>query len=145
MALELAKITKHMQENLGNLTPRTILKNIRWNEASNQGSIYDIVKLLTGCTDKNMNLVWTRITQSYPEVLTKCKIWKFPGARQRDTPVADTATLVEIAFLCPGKVASQFRRQGAELLCRALAGDLSLGNKARIFVRIWFYLMDSFR
>jgi len=32
----------------------------------------------------------------------------------------------EIAWLCPGKVAAQFRRKGAEVLCRALAGDLSL-------------------
>ena len=145
MALELAKITKHMQENLGNLTPRNILKNIRWDEASNQGSIYDVIQLVTGLNAKNAAEYYYRMRERIPAVSTRCGNWKFPGARQRDTPVADTATLVEIAFLCPGKVASQFRRQGAELLCRALAGDLSLGNKARIFVRIWFYLMDSFR
>ena len=33
---------------------------------------------------------------------------------------------MEIAWLCPGKAAKEFRRQGAVTLCRALGGDLTL-------------------
>ena len=44
----------------------------------------------------------------------------------RETPVADAATLVEVAWLCPGKAAIAFRRQGAETVCRMLGGDLTL-------------------
>ena len=40
--------------------------------------------------------------------------------------MADAATLVEIAWLCPGKVAMDSRRKGAEMMCRMLGGDLSL-------------------
>ncbi len=43
------------------------------------------------------------------------------------TPVADaaTATVVEIAWLLPGK-ATAFRRKGAESVCPLLGGDLRL-------------------
>ena len=44
----------------------------------------------------------------------------------RETPVADAATLVEIAWLGPGTAAVQFRRKGAESVCRMLGGDLTL-------------------
>ena len=40
--------------------------------------------------------------------------------------MADAATLVEIAWLCPGKTADAFRRKGAETVCRMLDGDLTL-------------------
>ena len=40
--------------------------------------------------------------------------------------MADAATLVEIAWLCPGRAAVNFRRKGAETVCRMLGGDLTL-------------------
>ena len=48
------------------------------------------------------------------------------NGKGRETPVADAATLVEIARLCPSKAAVQFRRKGAETVCRMLGGDLTL-------------------
>ena len=48
------------------------------------------------------------------------------NGKGRETPVADATTLVEIAWLCPGKTAVQFRRKGAESVCRMLGGDLTL-------------------
>ena len=46
-----------------------------------------------------------------------------PGLPETAVP---TATLVEIAWLCPGKAAVTFRRKGAESVCRMLGGDLAL-------------------
>ncbi len=61
----------------------------------------------------------------YPELTPKwCKL-RIDG-KGRETPVADAATLVEIAWLLPGKKAASFRRTGAESVCRMLGGDLSL-------------------
>ena len=57
--------------------------------------------------------------------MTKCHKLRING-KGRETPVADAATLVEIAWLCPGKAAVQFRRKGAESVCRMLGGDLTL-------------------
>ena len=54
-----------------------------------------------------------------------CHKLKING-KGRETPVADAATLVEIAWLCPGKAAVTFRRKGAESVCRMLGGDLTL-------------------
>lgn len=125
MSTEVVKIGSQVQK-LRTMTTADVFNHIRWSEEQNKGSVYDIIKLVSGCTDKNVALYHIRLTKEHPAVLTKCKIWKFPGERQRDTPIADAATLVEIAYLCPGKGAAQFRRQSAELLCRHLAGDLSL-------------------
>ena len=44
----------------------------------------------------------------------------------RETLVADATTLVELAWLLPGKAAAVFRRKGAEKVCRMLGGDLTL-------------------
>ena len=44
----------------------------------------------------------------------------------KETPAAGAATLVEIAWLCPGKIAASFKRKGAETVCRMLGGDLTL-------------------
>ena len=133
MALELAKITKQINT-FTQMTPRSVMEGIRWDKETNQGSILDVISLLTGFESNNSSKVLERLKVAHPEVATKCRNLKFPGKGQKNTAVANTATLVELAFLCPGKVASQFRRQGAETLCRHLAGDLSLGNKAQIFV-----------
>jgi hypothetical protein len=58
--------------------------------------------------------------------------FKFPGRGQRPTPVAFIKDLIEIAWLCPGKQAKEFRRTGAVTLCRALGGDLSLVDEIRV-------------
>ena len=68
---------------------------------------------------------FSRITKSHPELNPKWVKLRING-KGRETPVADAATLVEIAWLCPGKAAIQFRRKGAETVCRMLGGDLTL-------------------
>lgn len=44
----------------------------------------------------------------------------------KKTPMADAATLAEIAWLCPGTAATDLRCKGAETVCRIPSGDLTL-------------------
>lgn len=122
-SMEIANFIEHV-EKIKILTPRDIIKQIRWDETSNKGSVLDVIKMVTG--NANEREIFSRLRKTFPDVVRKCDNLKFPGKGQRDTPVADAVTLVEISYICPGKVAAQSRRLGAEVLCRALAGDLSL-------------------
>ena len=66
-----------------------------------------------------------RVEKTHPELTPKwCKL-RING-KSKQTPVTDAATLVEVAWLCPGKAAVKFRRNGAESVCRMLGGDLAL-------------------
>lgn len=111
--MEVANFANHLQK-LKGATPLDLLKRIRWSNSLNKGSIIDVLKLITGLSSSNAGHVWDRLVTSYPEVSKNCTHFQFPGQGQRQTPCADTVTLVEIAYLCPGKAAAQFRRQGAE-------------------------------
>jgi hypothetical protein len=108
------------------LTASDILRRIRWDPLTQKGSVLDTVQLVTSCGQGNATKVYQRLLDQHPFILPKCQNLKFEGKGQRPTPVASTATLVEIAWLCPGRAAKEFRRQGAVTLCRALGGDLSL-------------------
>lgn len=113
------------------LTPSDILQRIRFDPGQKIGSVYDVVQLVMRCHSGVASRNWTSILKSYPEVSQKVILFKFPGQGQRLTPCAPTSTLVEIAWLCPGRAAKEFRRQGAVTLCRALGGDLSLIDEIR--------------
>ena len=85
--------------------------------------MYDVISIVTKTANTHVTQALSRIT--HPEVNTKCVKLKING-KGRETPVANAATLVEIAWLCSGKAALQFRRKGAESMCRVLDGDLTL-------------------
>lgn len=80
----------------------------------------------TGKTANVLGYTWKRIKRQFPDITAHVEDHQFLGRGQRPTPVADISTLVEIAWLCPGKAAEEFRRKGAVMICRALGGDLSL-------------------
>ena len=50
--------------------------------------IFDMIQVQGG--KKNPRQVWDSIIDLYPEVLPKCENLQFPGAGQRETPVAET-------------------------------------------------------
>ena len=50
--------------------------------------MFDMIHVLGG--QKNPTQVWLRLKESHPEVATKCGYLQFPGAGQRETPVAKT-------------------------------------------------------
>ena len=58
--------------------------------------------------------VFSRIKEQFTELIPKCDRLKLNG-KGNETPVADAATLVEIAWHLPGKKAAQFKRNSADL------------------------------
>ena len=89
-------------------------------------SIIVVAIAVTGKTHHDAAQDFRRLSDQYPEVGTNCSLLKFPGRRQRDTPVTDAKGIVEIIMLLPGQQATRVRRQASELLCRYLGGDLAL-------------------
>lgn len=116
---------------LTDLSPSQILGKIRYDPLSKKGSVLDVIQLVTGCGQKHTSRELARILDMYPDVRPKLMDMKFEGYKQKPTKAAHLATLIEIAWLCPGKHAKEFRRTGAVTLCRALGGDLSLIDEIR--------------
>lgn len=84
--------------------------------ADKRFSVYDVL-VAFGVTDKaNCRNVFSRITSKYPEVLTKCINFKFPGRGQRQTPVATEEGMYQILMLCPGKRGAEFRAWVADII-----------------------------
>ena len=107
------------------MTAANLIDGIRVDQATQKGSVYDVIHLVCNKPSNYASQVLARVEKTHPELTTEwCKL-RING-KGRETPVADAATLVEIAWLCPGKAAVQFRRKGAESVCRMLGGDLSL-------------------
>ena len=102
-----------------------LTQGIRVDQATQKGSVYDVISIITDKGNTHVTQTFSRITKSRDEFNTKCVKLKING-KGKATPVADATTLVEIAWMCPGKAAMQFRRQAAEKVCRMLGGDLSL-------------------
>jgi hypothetical protein len=105
-----------------------ILPSIRIDQTTQKGSVYDVVMAVTGCAQSNAAQVFLRLTEQYPAFeprglkVAKTRI----NGTGKETPVADAATLIEIAFLLPGKKARAFGRACADKVRRDLGGDLTL-------------------
>ena len=111
---------------LTELTDDSVTKIRKTLEDPPRVSVYDVLQLVTGCSSNNCSTVYQRITEAFPEVLTKISNFKFSGRGQRDTPVTDAHGIVEILMVMPGKAAARARRSAAEVLVRYLGGDPSL-------------------
>ncbi len=111
--------------NIMNITAANLADGIRVDQGTQKGSVYDVIRVVTGNDHRYCAKIFSRTVKKCPELCTKCPPLRING-KGRDTPVADAATLVEIAWLCPGRVAQDFKRKGAESVCRMLGGDLTL-------------------
>ena len=89
-------------------------------------AFYDVLQLITGCSAQNCSNVYSRVSEAFPEVLRNCNNFKFSGRGQRETPVADARTAVEIIMVLPGREAARVRKQAADVMVRYLGGDPSL-------------------
>lgn len=94
-------------------------------QSNNKGSVLDVVSAIPGHSSSNASVTFKRLCNHYPELNTRSIQLRINGSG-RETPVADSATLIEIAYVLPGRLAAAFRRAGADLVRRALGGDLSL-------------------
>ena len=107
------------------ITAVNLTDGIRVDQATQKGSVNDVIALVTGKKGSYAIQAFSRIKQQNTGLIPKCDRLKING-KGNVTPVADAATLVEIAWLLPGQKAVSFRRKGAETVCRVLGGDLSL-------------------
>ena len=106
-------------------TATNLTNGIRVDQATQKGSVNKVIALVTGKKGSYAIQLFLRIKECNNELIPRCDKLRING-KGRGTPVADAATLVEIAWLCPGRGATEVRREGAESVCRMLGGDLSL-------------------
>ncbi|KAJ3213692.1 hypothetical protein HK099_007231, partial [Clydaea vesicula] len=81
-------------------------------------SVYDAIEGITGV--KNSREVFTNLKVSHPHFLSEIKSFKFGGAGQKETPVAEKAILLEMISLLSGKKAANFRQSGVHALLNVL-------------------------
>jgi hypothetical protein len=89
-------------------------------------SLIDIAMMVTGMPVTNAAEQIRRVRERFNEVDAKCVNLKFPGRGQRDTPVGDIYTVVELIMLLPGKRAGMIRSEASRLFVKFHGGDLSL-------------------
>ena len=120
---ERAEVSRQLAELLGKSEEE--LQRIRQTPDC-KTSLIDTVATLSGLDAHYAAKALRDVTAQFPAVGSKISLWKFPGERQRDTPVADLATVYEILMVLPGRNAARIRSQAARLMVRYLGGDLTL-------------------
>lgn len=87
-------------------------------------SVYDLLSV--SGEQKSPRKVWQRLKEGYPEVVTKCHYFKFPGRGQRETPVTDKEGWLYILGLLPGVMGQKYRESAAKLVVQYLDADIKL-------------------
>ena len=83
------------------LNPALAQCSIRVDKKTQQGSVIDVIRLMTGSSSGNARNILNRLPQ---ELITKCNQLRING-KGRLTPTADAPTLIEIIWELPGKAA----------------------------------------
>ena len=88
-------------------------------------SAFDFIKLVG--EQLNPRSTWKDIIKIHKnEIVEFYDNIKFPGPKQKNTPVINVIGIVKLLMWIPGKIAKQFRTKSAEILVRYLGGDISL-------------------
>ncbi len=95
--------------------------SIRVDKATQQASVIDLIRMITGQTSSDSGKALTRLGLD----LNRCTNLRI-NKKGRETPVADSRTCVEIIWELPGKAAKEFRRACAHYITRILTGDSSV-------------------
>ena len=120
---ERAEVSRQLAELLGKSEEE--LQRIRQTPDC-KTSLIDTVMTLSGLDACQCARTLRDLFDRFPELRCKISQYKFPGRGQRDTPVADLATVYEILMVLPGRNAARIRSQAARLMVRYLGGDLTL-------------------
>ena len=59
---------------------------VRIDYVARLGSVYDVIRHVTGCRQDNLSTVFSRMCNQFPDIRTKCVHRKFPGKGQKSTP-----------------------------------------------------------
>ncbi len=102
-------------------TPEEILRSIRY--VTKKGSVYDVIRLVTGCDKFHTSETFAGIVAAFPDVSDRIEHRKFPGQGQRPTPVADLPTLFRLMAMLPGSRSRRFAGKSMDVFTRAFAGD----------------------
>jgi hypothetical protein len=90
-------------------------------------SVLDIIKILG--QQNYPSKVWKRLSDNYPDVVTKCQYINFKdktGRNNRKSPAADKQTCLEIIGLLPGQVGKKYREDSATVFIAYLEADIKL-------------------
>ena len=79
-------------------------------------SAIDVSILVTGKDARKTAQDIGYVKERFPEVARNLGLYKFPGRRQRETPVANIRGAIELVLLLPGRHAARVRREAASLL-----------------------------
>lgn len=77
-------------------------------------SVFDFIRVVGGSSEPRK--VFQRLAEQYPEAVTFCHSFKFPGRGQQSTPVADKEGILQILGLLPGAVGRKYRAEAAKLV-----------------------------
>lgn len=99
-------------------------------ESNGLFSVYDIIRVIGG--QKSEHKVWERLSERYPDLVTKCQFISFfqkSGRKGRPTPVCNRQVVLEIIGLLPGQVGKKYREESAKLFCRYIDADVTLTDE----------------
>ena len=105
-------------------------------------SVIDVTMAVTGKNAQAAAKDVSSLHEKYPEVCQKLTHFKFHGRGQRETPIANLATMVEVLMLLPGSTAAAVRVEASKLLVRYLGGDLKLVDEVRALRHVQEELAD---
>ena len=115
-----------VQQQLSALLGRGVTRLRKTDETPARISVIDVAVAIGGYDANNAARAVRRICEIYEGLDAQITSFKFPGERQRPTPVTDARGAVELAFLLPGRHAACIRRKAADLLVRWLGGDFGI-------------------
>jgi hypothetical protein len=79
-----------------------------------QTSVFDFIRVVGGSSQPRK--VFQRLSEQYPEVVSICHNFQFPGQGQRLTPVAGKEGILQILGLLPSAVGRKYRAVAAKLV-----------------------------
>jgi len=94
-------------------------------------SVLDTIQTCSGCKKESTRKLWQRIKNEYNNIVTDCRVIKFDGKKQKETPCINMTGFVKLLMIIPGKLADKFRSDVAPIIIRNLGGDTSLINEIK--------------
>lgn len=91
-------------------------------------AVIDMISETTGYNNDYSGKILRRIKSDSEAVRTSLSEHKFPGERQRPTPVADRETVINILQLLPGIAGDKFRAAVAKLVLGFLDADINIAE-----------------
>ncbi len=91
------------------------------------GSVYDALQWIGISNNNTKRSIFKRLKNDFPDVVAKCNDFKFEGKGQKNTPVADLQTLLQIC----GKTRQRYKIDNAayETLTNILTNPIKTVEK----------------